>query len=246
MPADAAPPAAATPPSHHPLDRPVWFSLANAHQPLSQGGPLARRYRDGVHQFASACDDGPQALAALAELLPPGERVFVLQAAPIVVPPGLQAVQRGRGLQMVATRPLHDEAAQPGPAIGLLGEADADDMLALTALTEPGPFLPRTHTMGRFIGVRSGPGDGGALVAMAGERFRPPGHVEVSAVCTHPQWRGQGLARRLSATVAAAIQARGDTPFLHAWLGNTAAIALYRQLGFAPRCEVDVAVLQRG
>ena len=45
-------------------------------------------------------------------------------------------------------------------------------------------------------------------------RVRPPGHGEVSGVCTHPAWRGRGLARLLSATVAAAIQDRGDTPFL--------------------------------
>lgn len=153
--------------------------------------------------------------------------------------PGLVVLQHGRCVQMVASRPLQGEAGdlQPVP----LGDADAADMLELTGLTEPGPFLPRTHTMGRFIGLR----EGGQLVAMAGERMRPPGHVEVSGVCTHPGWRGQGLARRLSAAVGARIQAEGAVPFLHAWTGNEAAIALYRSLGFETRCEVDVAVLER-
>ena len=225
----------------HPLDRPVWASLTGAHESLSQGGPLARRYVSSVNLFASARDDSPQALAALAELLRPGEQVFVLQVPEIVVPPALKAVKRGRGVQMLATRLLRDETAHADLDCQPLGDADAVDMLQLAQLTEPGPFLARTHTMGRFLGVR----EGRQLVAMAGERFRPPGHGEVSGVCTHPQWRGRGLARRLSATVAAAIQDRGDTPFLHAWKTNHAAIELYRRLGFEQRCEVEVAVLER-
>lgn len=225
----------------HPLDRPVWASLSGPHAALSDGGPLARRYAPDVNLFASAADDGAAALAALADLVPPGDRVFIAQRPAIAVPPGLVVVRQARGVQMVAERPIAAEAAVGGPALLRLGDADAADMLELVRLTEPGPFLPRTHTMGRFIGVR----DRGRLVAMAGERLRPPGYIEVSGVCTHPQWQGRGLARRLSATVAAAIQADGATPFLHAWLTNHAAIALYRRLGFEPRCEVDIAVLQR-
>ena len=41
---------------------------------------------------------------------------------------------------------------------------------------------------------------------MAGERFRFPGYTELSGVCTHPDFRGRGLARRLSATVAEGIE----------------------------------------
>lgn len=221
----------------HPLDHPVWASLAGPHAALADGDALARRYRRDVNLFASARDDSAEALAALAALLHPGERVFVLQVPAIMVPPGLVAVKRARGVQMVATRALADEctAAQP------LGDADAPEMLALAQLTEPGPFLARTHAMGRFIGVR----EGGRLLAMAGERFRPEGHTEVSGVCTHPDARGRGLARTLSAAVSARIQARGETPFLHAWQSNVAAIRLYESLGFVLRCEVDVAVLEK-
>lgn len=230
----------------HPLDRPVWASLTTLLAPLSEGGELARRFNREVNLFASACDDGsPEALAALAELVRPGERVFVLQVPEIALPPGLVAVKRALGVQMVATRSLEAEAAAllgPGEHIERLGDSDAADMLALAQLTEPGPFLARTHTMGAFIGVRAP----GQLAAMAGERFRLPGHTEVSGVCTHPDHRGRGLARQLSAAVAARIQARGDQPFLHAWKTNTAAISLYESLGFVLRAEVNVAVLERG
>ncbi len=223
----------------HPLDRPIWASLTGAHANLSLGGARARRYQPDVNRFAATPDEGAEALDALAALLPPGDSVFLLQVPPIEVPPGLRVVKRATGVQMEATRDLRGEDI--GEGIAALGEADAPDMLALATLTEPGPFLARTHVMGDFIGVRRA----GRLMAMAGERFRVPGFAEVSGVCTHPGARGLGLARRLSAAVAARIQARGEQPFLHAWETNTAAIRLYEALGFRQRTRVNVAVLER-
>jgi predicted GNAT family acetyltransferase len=144
------------------------------------------------------------------------------------------------GVQMVARRSFEVLAGRE--EILKLEDADAPEMLALAKLTEPGPFLARTHHhMGRFIGIRID----GRLAAMAGERFRFPGYTEVSGVCTHPDFRGRGLARRLSATVAAGIEARGERPFLHAWKSNRAAISLYESLGFELRSEVNVAVLEQ-
>ena len=222
------------------LDRPVWMSLNSSHSALSIGNALARRYAREVNLFASARDDTVPALAALADLVHPGERVFVLQVPEIVVPPALVAVKEAKGVQMLAMRSA--PAAQGPEDVVQLTDADAPEMLALAQLTEPGPFLTRTHTMGTFIGIRIG----GRLAAMAGERFRFPGYTEVSGVCTHPDFRGRGLARRLSAAVAADIEARGDRPFLHAWKTNRPAIAVYESLGFVIRNEVNVAVLERG
>lgn len=221
----------------NPFDRPVWASLTST-PGLAEGGDLAKRYRRDVNLFASARDDADDAsLAALAGLMAEGESVFVLQAQPMPVPQGLQALRRAEGVQMVAGRAI---AAEPGAeAVVVLGDADAAAMLALAQLTEPGPFLARTHTMGRFVGIRSE----GVLVAMAGERMRFEGGTEVSGVCVHPEFRGRGYARRLSSVVAHAIQQRGDQPFLHAWTTNEAAIALYESLGFEIRTEVQVAVL---
>ena len=220
------------------LDRPVWESLTSEHYPLSEGGDLARRYLPSINLFASGRDDGPEALSALAALLGSGERAYILQVAAIVVPPQLELEQRAEGVQMVATRSF---SAAPREDVVDLGDRDAEEMRALAALTQPGPFLAQTHRMGRFRGIRVG----GRLVAMAGERMRFKGFTEVSGVCTHPDFRGRGLARKLSHVVAADIQARGDTPFLHAWKTNRAAIRLYESLGFVVRAEVDVAVVAR-
>jgi predicted GNAT family acetyltransferase len=222
-----------------PLDRPVWASLSSHHIAGSLGGPLARRYAPDVNLFASARDDSPEALAALAELVPNDAHLYLLQAPEIVVPPGCVVAKSAPGVQMVATRRIGAQVSRE--SIGVLTEADVPEMLALARLTEPGPFLSRTHTMGTFLGIRIG----GRLAAMAGERMRFPGHTEISGVCTHPDFRGRGLARRLSTAVAAAIEARGDQPFLHAWASNHPAIELYERLGFERRCPVNVIVLKR-
>ncbi len=221
------------------LDRPVWATLDTYHACLAEGGDLARRFQRDVNVFASSCDDTPAALAALAGLVRPGESVFLLRVGRTAVPPGLIAAREAKGVQMLA--PAGTPFAAADDDMLPLGDADAAEMLSLARLTEPGPFLRRTHVMGSFLGIRVG----GRLAAMAGERMRFPGYTEVSGVCTHPDFRGRGFARRLSAAVAHRIQARGDQAFLHAWKANAAAISLYESLGFVLRTEVDVAELCR-
>jgi predicted GNAT family acetyltransferase len=220
------------------LDRPVWASLRYAPQ-LAEGGALAKRFRRDVNLFASACDDNLPSLAALGDLVLEGDSVYVLQVPAVQIPKGLIATREAEGVQMLATQPIAPQAGEH--TLVELGDADAPDMVALAQLTEPGPFLSRTHTMGRFIGIRID----GRLAAMAGERMRFPGYTEVSGVCTHPDFRGHGLAKRLSSVVASAIQQRGEQPFLHAWTTNHSAIALYERLGFELRATVQVAVLGR-
>jgi len=238
-----------------PLDRPVWSSLTTVHLHLGEGGPLARRYPRDIGLFAAAQDDGTAALRALGDLVPPGERAFLLQAQPIVAPPDLTVEKRAMAVQMVdgglalpeddgmdgAGSPAAVSGGRELAAIAPLGPADYPEMLALAALTDPGPFLPRTPELGGFVGIRVG----GRLAAMAGERLRFPGHTEVSGVCTHPDHRGHGHARRLSSHVMAAIRARGDRPFLHAWADRPATIRLYERLGFHWRCDMHVAVVGR-
>jgi predicted GNAT family acetyltransferase len=219
------------------LDRPVWQSLTSHHAALSEGNALARRFLREVNLFASARDDSPEALAALGELLHDGEIIYVLQVPKIIIPEGLIALKQAQGVQMVAG--LRALFVATDDDILTLGDSDAFEMLSLATLTQPEPFLAHTHRMGDFIGIRID----GRLVAMAGTRMRFPGYTEISGVCTHPDYRGRGLARRLSAAVSATVAARGDRPFLHAWKTNTAAITIYEALGFMHRTDVNVAEL---
>jgi predicted GNAT family acetyltransferase len=128
----------------------------------------------------------------------------------------------------------------PAPIVKL-GVEDSADMLKLTALTKPGPFGPRTHELGSFFGIRIG----SRLVAMAGERLKVEGYIEVSAVCTHPDHLGKGYAAALMRTVMRGILERGETPFLHSRADNARAIALYERLGFRHREAGHFVVLER-
>jgi predicted GNAT family acetyltransferase len=222
----------------HPLDRPVWSALSTLQAPLAQGNDLARRYRPNINIFAATNDDSDEAIRALIALLGPNDRIYLIQKGEIRTLPGLVLEHTALAVQMVLERPPARASVE---SVLVFGEPDVPEMVALARLTNPGPFLPRTNIMGRFIGVRRK----GQLIAMAGERMRLPGFVEVSGVCTHPDFRGEGLARRLSALVAGHIAESGNTPFLHAWKTNTAAISLYESLGFTLRAELQVAVLVR-
>ena len=79
-----------------------------------------------------------------------------------------------------------------------------------------------------------------AVIAMAGERLRIPGFVEISAVCTHPDTRGEGLAGAITLDVVRSIRENGSEAFLHVLDDNENAIRLYQKLGFVVRRKVDV------
>jgi predicted GNAT family acetyltransferase len=121
-----------------------------------------------------------------------------------------------------------------------LGAKDAPAMMALTSLTNPGPFANRTHLLGEYWGIDQD----GRLAAMAGERFKQPGFTEISGVCTHPDYRGRGYAMELCLKLADRISGRGETPYLHVYEGNTGARALYEKLGFRVRRNIHVGILE--
>jgi len=222
----------------HPLDNVFWNALRTRQAALAQGGDLARRFDPAYAVFAGMPVFTAECWDALARLVPPGEVVAV--AAPHDVAPGplLEVLEVKDLVQMIgpATGAVHDRNR-----FLVLGAADTPRMTELARRTEPGPWLPRTAELGRFVGFEAD----GRLVAMAGERLRVPGHTEISAVCTDPDWRGRGLAADLMRLVSQAIVARGERPFLHVLAGNASAIALYEKLGFARRLQSRLTVLRR-
>jgi predicted GNAT family acetyltransferase len=220
------------------LDRPVWSSLATRHAAFAIGQDRARRFAPDIGPLAGARDDEVESLAALAELVPTDGTLLLLQADPIVLPQTLVTTMTALGAQMVLGELTHVTA---DPRIEPLTVDDTPAMLALATLTKPGPFAARTYMLGDFVGIKQH----GVLVAMAGERLKQDGYTEVSGVCTHPDARGRGFARSLSAHVARNIVERGETPYLHAFATNTAAIQLYESLGFKQRCEMNVAAIAR-
>jgi predicted GNAT family acetyltransferase len=225
-------------PRAHPLDCPIWSALTTRQSHCGGDGALARRFRADIAPFAAARDETPEAIAALAALSQADDDMSLLEPHPPPLPRGVLLKMSAPGVQMAAHAITGGGSAA---RIEALSEADAPDMLALAQLTKPGPFRAATHTLGRFLGVR----EGARLIAMAGERLQMDGFVEVSAVCTHPDFQGRGLAGALMRAVAQRILDEGDTPFLHAYAANTGAIALYRKLGFAHRTDVTHAMWTR-
>jgi ribosomal protein S18 acetylase RimI-like enzyme len=235
-------------PSAHPLDSVVWSSLTGPHAHLAQQADGARRYSPDVSPFGaldpalagsdreaeSRAESRAAGWANLATLIGPGGNTTLTGRPEVIagIPDDWKIGLRLPGVQMIATEAL---VARPDPEALVLGDADVPEMLELVRRTEPGPFASRTRTMGRYLGIRRE----GVLVAMAGERLHPPGHTEISAVCTDPAFRGQGLAGRLIRAVAHGIREREETPFLHAAATNTGAIGLYEALGFVIRIRPE-------
>lgn len=213
------------------LDDPVGESLRGHHAYLARRRGEARSYIPEVASFSAVpADPGPGDWADLARLLGAGEFADMFSSA-AVPPADWQPDFTLDGRQMIYTG---DSGAEDPAGLVELTAADVPDMLDLIARTQPGPFRPRTHELGTYLGIR----DHGALVAMAGERLRPPGWTEISAVCTAPEARGRGHATGLIGALAARILARGERPFLHTAESNTGAIALYEHLGFETRRKV--------
>ena len=225
--------------SAHVLDRPAWNALSTRQTGFALGGDRARRFPPDIGPLAGARDDDPESLAELASLVPADGTLLLVQAERIVLPPQLRAFTTADGVQMVARELAREARTASDRHVEQLGDRDVPAMVALATLTKPGPFAARTPSLGTFWGIK----DGGTLVAMAGERMRHDGFTEVSGVCTHPDGRGRGLARLLSAVVSARIVDRGETPYLHAYATNVAAIRLYESLGFRLRCPVHVATI---
>ena len=224
------------------LDRQVWNMLHGRLAHLAQGTDAAKRIDPRYGPFAAARDRGDEAQAALAALLDgPDDRLWLVEPDIAPCPPGAQIVRTAELVQMIADgEPPEDEA--PDLEIVALGEEDAAAMAEIALATEPGPWGTLTHRYGQFYGIRMG----GHLAAMAGERMLPaPGLAEVSGVCTWPEYRGQGLARRLIRRVMAGQRARGAVPYLHSYAHNAGAIGLYQSLGFRPRRTMWVTVLAR-
>lgn len=213
------------------LDRSVWNALHGPHAALAVHRGRVVAYPGDVAQFSSLPEDPSPADWADAAALVGADGALLLTGDLPVPPAGWTVLADVPGVQMVATDAV---AAAPDPEAVVLDLQDAGDVadaLALVERTRPGPFFARTMAMGTYLGIRRE----GRLVAMAGERLHPPGAVEISAVCTDVDHRGQGLGTRLVHAVAHGVRERGDLPFLHASASNTGAIRLYEQLGFRLR-----------
>ena len=220
------------------LDNPVWSALSTTHASFAEGNDLAKRYPVDVAPFAATRDQSAESYDSLAGLLGPGGTAALPLAATPDLPAGWTTVFKVDSAQMV----WNGSAPQSeGHDLVDLDISHVDEMLALVELTKPGPFFRRTPELGTYLGMR----ESGHLVSMAGERLRPFRHTEISAVCTHPEYRGRGYASSLVSVLIQKIIARDEIPFLHVRRENAGAIRVYERLGFKTRRIITIAVVKK-
>lgn len=219
------------------LDNVIFESLAGAQARFAEGPAHARRYRRGIAGLAGFADRAHPDFEALAPLCDPGEPLYCLGwtgTAP-------------RGWRVVTDTAVHQfvwDAAPPREAADeaiRLDRTHVERMVALATLTRPGPFGPGNFDLGEYYGVL----EGERLLAMAGERLEAGRLREVSAVCTHPDFEGRGLARRLMERVVRLQLSRGQVPFLHVMEANTRAREIYTRMGFRHRQRLALRVVAR-
>jgi GNAT superfamily N-acetyltransferase len=224
------------------LDNPIWNSLLTEHAHLAVGADvgcgLARRYPSDIGPLSGFQEPTVDAYSDLAAILPEGEVALLCLSKKPCPPLNWEFVREGMLVQMVCT--VIPEEVSISETIIPLETADFPEMAALATLTEPGPFRANTALLGGFLGIRVE----GRLVGMAGRRMAPTGFLEVSAVCSHPDYRGRGYANALVTAVARTIHSEGCIPFLTVLQANVGAIRIYEQLGFVLRRAFHLAVLK--
>jgi ribosomal protein S18 acetylase RimI-like enzyme len=223
----------------HVLDNPAWNALISGNSNLSYGNEHVKYFDREVSPFAAFKENSEEHFRTLYERIPEGRVLLFISPVEIEIPAPWKTLNRIKGIQMICDTQI--EQGEPSlKLIPLTGE-HVPQMLALTKLTNPGPFASRTIDFGHYQGVF----DGDKLVAMAGQRLHVFNFAEISAVCTHPDYLGRGYAKQLLIYQINRIKAASEIPFLHVRYDNDRAIKVYKNLGFSTRREIYFYVMQK-
>lgn len=221
-----------------PLDNIMWSCLSGPHAKFAAGEGSVRRYAPGFSPIVGFEHPHDPDFRTLEKYCEPGD-LFYTDIWNGPAPPGWRIDRDARMWKMVWRAPAPADDAAPD-AIPLRPE-HASQAVELAKLTNPGPFGIRTPELGEYFGYF----DGGRLVAMAGERMCANGLQEVSGICTHPDFQGRGLAKKLTLKLVHRQMRRGKTSFLHVISHNEVARGLYEKMGYRDYLETTVRVITR-
>jgi predicted GNAT family acetyltransferase len=223
----------------HVLDNPAWNALVSGNKHLAYGNNEVKFFDKEVSPFVGFKANTDADFNTLYNLLPHDGPVGFISETAREIPAEWQVMQVIPCFQMIYkgnAKPV-DVTVQPIP----LTTAHVPQMVALTKLTNPGPFARRTIEFGHYYGFF----EDDKLVAMAGQRMHPEPYAEISAVCTHPDHLGKGLAQQLLLFHINRIIAAQGIPMLHVRNDNNRAVAVYKRVGFEIRREVWFYIMKK-
>jgi GNAT superfamily N-acetyltransferase len=222
----------------HLLENVMWNCLSGPQARFATGGGAVRRYAPGFSPIVGCQDPEHPDFHELEKHAAPVESFYIdVWSGP--APSGWRIDKEARMFKMVWDAPMPEDDAAPD-AVALRPE-HAAQAVELAQLTNPGPFGIRTPELGEYFGFF----EGDRLIAMAGERMEVGPLREISGICTHPDFQGRGLARKLTRKLLHREMRRGLTPYLHVMGHNIGARALYEKMGFRDYLETTVRVITR-
>lgn len=214
------------------LDRPIWNALNSKHSGFALGNEYAKRYPSHILPFIGLDLDSEQPLEQLKPWMKAAEVVYAIGALP-EIPQSWQLLNQLDCVQMFCPE-LSVSTLDESLEIITLKAEDRAEMFELITSVQPGYFAKDTPLLGNYNGIRVN----GKLISMSGERLGLNSFTELSAVCTHPDYTGKGLAYQLVLKTCLDMFQRGTKPFLHVLNSNTRAINLYERLGFVKRKDI--------
>ncbi|MEV7020528.1 GNAT family N-acetyltransferase [Kitasatospora sp. NPDC093558] len=212
------------------------------------GGPVALLYTGGavpvLLAFARPADV-PALEALLGELRPFLPRRFMAMlpvGAHLALEPDYGVRHRATLLRMMLpAEPVLPEV--PGEPVPLTGD-DIPDLRTLLAEAYPESWFDERLVLGGgYVGLR---GTDGRLLATAGVHVHSAayGVAVLGNVTTHPDARGQGLARACVTALCRRLAKTTAHIGLNVRTDNAPAIHLYEQLGFTPIATFEELMIE--
>jgi len=220
----------------------IWNAITTGNNDIAVIKGDIGCYLPDIAPFAAMKDFNDVNLKKLYEFIPANRRVAISSLNKMDHDEGRWKLLQSMDVtQMVYDHSMNTFITKNSSLVVPLSEEHIPQMIELTALTRPGPFLQQTIRFKNYFGIFIE----GRLAAMTGQRMHPMPYMEVSAVCTHPDFRGRGYAKALMLHVMKIILDNSFTPFLHVLSNNSNAIELYKTIGFRTRKEIFVDVIRR-
>lgn len=178
--------------------------------------------------WITALSDDPPVAAELVRILAakvPVDGVTVPEDAFAFLPPGLQSADHGHWSFWALE--AGDLATDPDGAIVL--QSDDPRIRPLLVHSPSAYTFPGDTRVARWTGVE----ERGELLSVAGQIREASGAAHIVSVCTHPDWRGRGLAQAACSKLIVEAFAEGaPAVVLEMYADNEAGRRTYQALGF--------------